>query len=181
MNPQSPIIRSTTVLAVKKAGRISLGADGQVTMNDMVIKRGARKVRRLYEEKVLVGFAGATADAMTLFEKLEAKLKSYNGNLMRASVELAKDWRTDRYLRRLEALLIAADSDSILLLSGNGDVIEPEDGLAAIGSGGGYAHAAAKALMDREDLDAAAIVEKSLLIAASICVYTNENILIETL
>ena len=171
----------TTVLAVRKNDMVALGADGQVTMNDMVVKGGAKKLRRLYDDKILTGFAGATADAMTLFEKLEGKLKDYGGNLTRASVELAKDWRTDRYLRRLEALLIAADKNSILLLSGSGDVIEPDEGIAAIGSGGGYALAAAKALYDRDDLDSRAIVEKSLLIAASICVYTNDSIQIETL
>ena len=171
----------TTVLAVRKNDRVALGADGQVTMNDMVVKGGAKKLRRLYDDKILTGFAGATADAMTLFEKLEGKLKDYGGNLTRASVELAKEWRTDRYLRRLEALLIAADKNSILLLSGSGDVIEPDEGIAAIGSGGGYALAAAKALYDRDDLDSRAIVEKSLLIAASICVYTNDSIQIETL
>ena len=172
---------STTVLAVRKNDMVALGADGQVTMNDMVVKGGAKKLRRLYDDKILTGFAGATADAMTLFEKLEGKLKDYGGNLTRASVELAKDWRTDRYLRRLEALLIAADKNSILLLSGSGDVIEPDEGIAAIGTGGGYPLAAAKALYDRDDLDSRAIVEKSLLIAASICVYTNDSIQIETL
>ena len=177
----SVTFHGTTVLAVRKNDMVALGADGQVTMNDMVVKGGAKKLRRLYDDKILTGFAGATADAMTLFEKLEGKLKDYGGNLTRASVELAKDWRTDRYLRRLEALLIAADKNSILLLSGSGDVIEPDEGIAAIGSGGGYALAAAKALYDRDDLDSRAIVEKSLLIAASICVYTNDSIQIETL
>jgi ATP-dependent HslUV protease subunit HslV len=138
-------------------------------------------VRRLYDDKILVGFAGATADALTLFEKLEGKLQEYHGNLTRAAVELAKEWRTDRYLRRLEALLLAADKSSILLLSGNGDVIEPDEGVAAIGSGGGYALAAAKAMMQVGDLDAPTIVEKSLRIAASICVFTNEHLQIETL
>lgn len=180
-DPQRPIIRSTTVLALRKNGAVSVGADGQITMNDMVIKASARKVRRLYEDRILVGFAGATADAMTLFDKLEAKLQDFSGNLTRAAVELAKEWRTDRYLRRLEALLLAADRDDILLISGTGDVIEPDGGMVAIGSGGGYAQAAATALMDRDDLDSEAIVRRSLEIAASICVYTNNEILIETL
>lgn len=180
-DPLRPIIRSTTVLALRKGSAVSVGADGQITMNDMVIKASARKVRRLYEDRILVGFAGATADAMTLFDKLEGKLQDFSGNLTRAAVELAKEWRTDRYLRRLEALLLAADQDNILLISGTGDVIEPDGGLVAIGSGGGYAQAAATALMDRDDLDSKAIVRRSLEIAATICVYTNSEILIETL
>jgi ATP-dependent HslUV protease subunit HslV len=174
-------IHGTTVLAVRKANQITLGADGQVTMQNMVIKEKAKKVRRLYEDRILAGFAGATADALTLFEKLETKLQSFSGNLKRASVELAKDWRTDRYLRRLEALLIAADRESLLLLSGTGDVIEPDEGIAAIGSGGGFALAAAKAFLERDDLDSRAVVEKSLGIAASICIFTNKNFQIETL
>lgn len=174
-------MHGTTVLAIRKGGQVSLAGDGQVSMKDTIIKGTARKVRRLYDDKILTGFAGATADALTLFEKLEAKLQSYNGNLLRSAVELAKDWRTDRYLRRLEAMLLAADRESILLLSGNGDVIEPDEGVAAIGSGGGYALAAARALMDREDLDAPAIARRSLEIAASICVYTNNHIQVETL
>ncbi len=177
----APRIRSTTVLAVRKGSTVTLGGDGQVTMQNMVIKRGAKKVRRLYDEKILAGFAGATADALTLFEKLEVKLQSHGGNLRRAAVELAKDWRTDRYLRRLEAMLIAADKETILLLSGTGDVIEPDEGIAAIGSGGGYAYAAAKAIMDRDDLDSRQVVERALGIAASICIYTNSNFQIETL
>jgi len=180
-DPSRPMIRSTTVLAVKRAGGVSVGADGQITMNDMIIKGSARKVRRLYDDRIIAGFAGATADAMTLFDKLEAKLQDFGGNLTRAAVELAKDWRTDRYLRRLEALLLAADRDNILLISGTGDVIEPDGGLVAIGSGGGYAQAAATALMDREDLGSEAIVRRSLEIAGSICIYTNNQILIETL
>ncbi len=175
------LIHGTTVLAVRKGGTVSIGSDGQVTMQNMVIKEGAKKVRRLFNNQVLAGFAGATADALTLFEKLEAKLESFSGNLRRAAVELAKDWRTDRYLRRLEALLIAADKESILLLSGTGDVIEPDEGIAAIGSGGGFALAAAKALIERDDLDARTIVERSLKIAASICIFTNDHIQIETL
>lgn len=174
-------IRSTTVIAVRKGGSTALGADGQVTLRDQVLKSTASKIRRLYEDKILTGFAGGTADALTLFERLEAKLQSHNGNLKRAAVELAKDWRTDRHLRRLEALLIAADRDTILILSGNGDVIEPDEGIAAIGSGGGFATAAARAMADRDDLTARDVVERSLRIAASLCIYTNENIRIETL
>lgn len=181
MDNKEPKIRSTTVVAVKKDGKVSLGADGQVTMQNMVVKGSAKKVRRLYDDQILTGFAGATADAMTLYEKLEGKLKEYKGNLTRAAVELAKEWRTDRYLRKLEALLLAADKNTILLISGTGDVLEPDEGIAAIGSGGGFALAAATAMIDREDLDAPQIVEKSLLIAASICIYTNENIHVETL
>jgi len=179
--PLLPAFHGTTVLAVRKGGTVSMGADGQVTMNNMIVKEGARKVRRLFGDRILTGFAGATADALTLFEKLEARLQSFNGNLMRAAVELAKDWRTDRYLRRLEALLLAADRTTILLLSGAGDVIEPDEGIAAIGSGGGFALAAAKALLDREDLNSRAVVERSLEIAASICVFTNRRFEIETL
>ena len=171
----------TTILAVRKGGQVCVGGDGQVTMNNMVVKGGARKVRRLHDGKIVTGFAGATADAMTLFDKLEAKLQEHGGNLTRAAVELAKDWRTDRYLRRLEAMLIAADRDSILLLSGTGDVLEPDEGVIAIGSGGGYALAAAKALMDREDLSAEQIVRKAMEIAAGICIYTNTQIITETL
>lgn len=181
MDSTPTIFHGTTVLAVRKGGTVTIGADGQITMKDMVVKEGAKKVRRLYDEKIVGGFAGTTADALTLFEKLEAKLQAYNGNLTRASVELAKEWRTDRYLRRLEALLLAADKQTILLLSGSGDVIEPEEGIAAIGSGGGYALAAAKALIDRDDLDSRAVVERSLQIAASICIYTNQNFQLETL
>ncbi len=174
-------MHGTTVLAVKKDGKISIGADGQVTMNNMVVKGTARKVRRLHDDKVLTGFAGATADAMTLYEKLEGKLQSFGGNLPRAAVELAKEWRTDKYLRRLEALLLAADKESILLISGNGDVIEPDEGVVAIGSGGGFALAAAKAMMDRTELSSEDVARRSLVIAASICIYTNESIHVETL
>jgi ATP-dependent HslUV protease subunit HslV len=171
----------TTILAVRKGGEVCIAGDGQVTMNNMIIKATARKVRRLHEGRVLAGFAGATADAMTLFEKLETKLQEHGGNLTRAAVELAKDWRTDRYLRRLEAFLIAADRDVTLLLSGNGDVLEPDEGVIAIGSGGGFALAAAKALFDREDATAEVIARRSLEIAATICVFTNTNLLIEKL
>lgn len=174
-------MHGTTVLAVKKDGHTSVAADGQVTMNNMVVKGTARKVRTLHDGKVLTGFAGATADAMTLYEKLEGKLQAYGGNLQRAAVELAKEWRTDKYLRRLEALLIAADKECILLISGNGDVIEPDEGVTAIGSGGGFALAAARAMMDRPDLSSEALARRALEIAASICIYTNESIHVETL
>ena len=173
-------IRSTTILGVRKKGKIALGGDGQVTMGEKVMKGNARKVRRLHDDKVLAGFAGGTADAFTLFEYFEKKLEEY-GNLTRAAIELAKDWRTDRHLRRLEALLIVADDTQSLLISGTGDVIEPERDLLAIGSGGAYCQAAARALLDNTDLDACGIVEKSLAIAADICVYTNNQITIEEL
>ncbi len=176
-----PVIRSTTILAVRKGGRTAIGGDGQVTLQNMVVKGGARKVRRLHEGKVLAGFAGASADALALFEKLEAKLQEHNGNLTRAAVELAKDWRTDRYLRRLEAMLLAADKETILLLSGTGDVIEPDEGVLAIGSGGGYALAAARALLDREDMSAEQTVRRALEITSEICIYTNGNIIVETI
>ena len=171
----------TTILGIRKGGQLALAGDGQVTLNDTVIKGAARKVRRLHDGKVLVGFAGATADAMTLFEKLEAKLKEYNGNLQRAAVELAKDWRSDRVLRRLDALLIAGDLNALLMITGSGDVLEPDDEIAAVGSGGGYALAAARALVESPDLSAAEIAERSLKIAASICVYTNDTITVESL
>ncbi len=158
-----------------------LGGDGQVTVGNTVLKANARKVRRLRDDRVLAGFAGGTADAFTLFERFEGALDKYSGNLVRAAVELAKDWRSDRVLRRLEALLAVADADSSLVISGNGDVIEPEDGLIAIGSGGPYAQAAARALLDATDMDARAVVERSLAIAADICIYTNHNVSIESL
>lgn len=180
--PSDPVrFRSTTILAVRKGVSTCIGGDGQVSMNEAIVKSSARKVRRLHGGHVLAGFAGASADAMTLFEKLEAKLQEHGGNLTRAAVELAKEWRTDRYLRRLEALLIAADKETMLLLSGTGDVLEPDEGVTAIGSGGGYALAAARALMQNEDLDAEQIVRRALQIAASICVYTNDTIVAETL
>jgi len=175
-----PPLHATTVLAVRRGDRVVLAADGQVTMNDTVIKHGAKKLRRMYDDAVIAGFAGATADAFTLFERLEAKLEQYPGQLTRAAVELAKDWRTDRYLRRLEAMMIVADKDVSLVLTGTGDVLEPEHGVMAIGSGGNYALAAARALAD-SDKDAEAIVRRSLDIAADICVYTNRNVTIETL
>ncbi len=173
--------RGTTILAVRRGDQVVVGGDGQVSFGDTVMKGNARKVRRLYHDKVIAGFAGGTADAFTLFERFEAKLEKHQGNLLRAAVELAKDWRTDRMLRRLEALLIVADHSASLLISGNGDVIEPEHELVAIGSGGGYAQAAARALMENSELDARVIVEKALGIAADICVYTNHHITIEAL
>ena len=171
----------TTVLAVRRGSSVVIGADGQVTMGHTIMKGNARKVRRLYKDKILAGFAGGTADAFTLFERFEAKLEKHQGHLTRAAVELAKDWRTDRMLRRLEALLAVADSSASLILTGNGDVIEPEDGLIAIGSGGPYAQAAARALMSHTGLSAREIVEHSLHIAGDICLYTNHNLTIEEL
>jgi len=173
--------RGTTILSVRRNGKVVVGGDGQVSMGNTVMKGNARKVRRLYGERVLAGFAGGTADAFTLFERFEGKLEKYSGHLMRSAVELAKDWRTDRMLRRLEALLVVADASTSLVISGNGDVIEPEDNLMAIGSGGPYAQAAARALLDHSDLDARGIVEKGLSIAADICVFTNHNLTIEEL
>jgi ATP-dependent HslUV protease subunit HslV len=174
-------IKGTTILCVRHKGRVVMAGDGQVSLGQTVMKHTAKKVRRIYQDRVLAGFAGATADAFTLFAKFEEKLEQYNGNLLRAAVELAKDWRTDRILRRLEALLIVADRDHSLVISGNGDVIEPDDGVTAIGSGGPYAHAAAKALTQFSDLDARAIVEEAMKIAASICIYTNDRIIFEEL
>ena len=171
----------TTVLCVRHGGKVALAGDGQVTVQNTIMKHTARKVRRLYQDKCLAGFAGATADAFTLFEKFEKKLEQYNGNLTRAAVELAKDWRTDRMLRRLEALLIVADGEHTFVLSGNGDVIEPDDGIAAIGSGGPYAQAAAKALVAHTDLSAVDIVKEAMLIASQICIYTNDRLVIEEL
>jgi ATP-dependent HslUV protease, peptidase subunit HslV len=171
----------TTVLAVRHKGKVALAGDGQVTIGDTVMKHGAKKVRKLYKNQVLAGFAGATADAFTLFERFETKLEQYRGNLSRAAVELAKDWRTDRLLRRLEALLIVADRKLTLVLSGNGDVIEPDDGVAAIGSGGPFALAAARALIQHSNLGATAIVQEAMRIAAQICIYTNDQLVIEEL
>jgi ATP-dependent HslUV protease subunit HslV len=165
----------TTILSVRRDGEVALGGDGQVSLGNTIMKGNARKVRTLYHGKVIAGFAGGTADAFTLFERFEAKLEKHQGHLVRAAVELAKDWRTDRALRRLEALLAVADKDSSLIITGNGDVIEPEDSLIAIGSGGPYAQASAKALLDNTDLSAREIVEKGLDIAASICVFTNDQ------
>jgi ATP-dependent HslUV protease subunit HslV len=173
--------RGTTILSVRRNGHVVVGGDGQVSMGNTVMKGNARKVRTLYHGKVLAGFAGGTADAFTLFERFEAKLEKHQGHLVRSAVELAKDWRTDRMLRRLEALLVVADKESSLIITGNGDVIEPEDCLMAIGSGGPFAQAAARAMLDNTDLDARSIVEKSLKIASSICVYTNQNLTLEEL
>jgi ATP-dependent HslUV protease subunit HslV len=170
---------ATTILSVRRQGQVVVGGDGQVSMGNTILKGNARKVRRLYQDRVIAGFAGGTADAFTLFERFEGKLEKHQGNLIRAAVELAKDWRTDRILRRLEALLIVADRESSLIISGNGDVIEPEDAIMAIGSGGSFAQAAARALVDNTELDAATIVRKGLAIAADICVYTNHNVVLE--
>ncbi|MDA8173495.1 MAG: ATP-dependent protease subunit HslV [Nitrospiraceae bacterium] len=174
-------MRGTTVLCVRRGGKTAIGCDGQVTMGDTVLKHNAKKIRRLYDGKILAGFAGATADAFTLFEKFEEKAQATRGNLTKACVELAKDWRTDRILRRLEALLIVANESTTLIISGTGDVIEPEAGIAAIGSGGQYAKAAAQALYENTNLSAREIVEKAMNIAASICVYTNDQIMMEEL
>jgi ATP-dependent HslUV protease subunit HslV len=174
-------IKGTTILSVRRGDRVVIGGDGQVSMGQTVMKANARKVRRLYKDRVLAGFAGATADAFTLFERFEAELEKYQGHLTRAAVELAKHWRTDRALRRLEALLAVADAQASLIISGTGDVIEPEHGLLAIGSGGVYAQAAARALLENTSLDARAIVERSLSIAADICIYTNHVHTIEEL
>lgn len=171
----------TTILSVRRDGQVVIGGDGQVSLGNTVMKGNARKVRRLYKNQVLAGFAGGTADAFTLFERFEAKLEAHHGQLTRAAVELAKDWRTDRSLRRLEALLAVADKEASLIITGNGDVIQPEDDLIAIGSGGMYAQAAARALLDNTQLDARSIVEKGLTIAGDICVYTNQNHTIEVL
>lgn len=173
--------RGTTILAVRRHGKVVIGGDGQVTLGNTVMKGNARKVRRLYKDRVIAGFAGGTADAFTLFERFEGKLEKHQGNLTRAAVEMAKDWRTDRVLRRLEALLIVADTTATLMITGNGDVIEPEHDLIAIGSGGPFAQSAALALYQNTELDARSIVEKSLGIAAGICIYTNGNLTIEEL
>ncbi len=173
--------RSTTVIAVKKDGKVAMAGDGQVTMGETVMKGNARKVRKIYDGKVLTGFAGATADAFTLFDKFEEKLKEFNGDLTRAAVELAKMWRTDRSMGKLEALLLVANKDTILLISGTGDVVEPENNILAIGSGGNYAYAAALAYMETSNLSAKEIAERSLRIAGNICIYTNEHITSEEL
>ncbi len=173
--------KGTTILCARRNGQMVIGGDGQVTLGNVVMKGNARKVRRLYNGKVLAGFAGSTADAFTLFERFEAKLQAHSGQLLRAAVEMAKDWRTDRALRRLEAMMIVADQTTMLLLSGTGDVIEPEHDFIAIGSGGSYAHAAAQALMDNTELSALEVVEKALTIAADLCIYTNHQLTIETL
>jgi ATP-dependent HslUV protease subunit HslV len=175
------ILKGTTILSVRRDNIVVIGGDGQVSMGDTVMKGNARKVRRLYHDKVLAGFAGSTADAFTLFERFEGKLERHQGHLVRAAVELAKDWRTERSLRKLEALLTVADDSASLIISGTGDVIEPENDVMAIGSGGSYAKSAAIALLQNSDLSAREIVEKSLMIAADICVYTNQNLTIESL
>ena len=171
----------TTILSARRNGKVALGGDGQVTLGNIVIKASARKVRRLYHDRILTGFAGGTADAFTLFERFEAKLEKHQGNLVRSAVELAKDWRTDRILRRLEAMLAVADRESSLIITGIGDVLEPELGLIAIGSGGAYALSTARALLENTELDAEAIVRRSLSIAADLCIYTNQNVSVEVL
>lgn len=181
MSSDANIWHGTTILSVRKGGRVVIAGDGQVTLGQQVIKSNARKVRQLTDGSVIAGFAGATADAFTLFERLEAKLEQHPGQLTRACVELAKDWRTDRYLRRLEAMMAVADKDTSLVLTGTGDVLEPEDGLIGIGSGGSYALSAARALIDLEGMDAEAIARKAMGIAADICVYTNTSVVIESL
>ncbi len=173
--------RGTTILSVRRAGHVVIGGDGQVSLGDTVMKGNARKVRRLYQDRVIAGFAGGTADAFTLFERFEGKLEQYSGNLARSAVELAKDWRTDRMLRRLEAMLCVADETSSLVISGNGDVIEPENNIMAIGSGGNYAKSAAMALLENTELDAREVTEISLGIAADICIYTNRSLVLEEL
>jgi ATP-dependent HslUV protease subunit HslV len=179
MNQSLTNYHGTTILAIRKDDKIVLAGDGQVTLNQTVVKHNARKVRRLYNDKIIVGFAGATADAFNLFDRFEAKLERYNGKLTRAAVELAKDWRTDKYLRRLEAIMLAADNLNLYLISGNGDVIEPDEGVIGIGSGGVPAQAAATALMRNSSLEADEIAAQAMEIAASICIYTNTNIIIE--
>jgi ATP-dependent HslUV protease subunit HslV len=175
------LFRATTVLAMLDKGNAAMGADGQVTMGETIMKAKAAKIRKIYNDTILTGFAGATADAFTLFERFESKIDQFSGNMPRAAVELAKEWRTDKYLRRLEALLVILDKKNILMLSGTGDVVEPDDGIVAIGSGGPYALAAARALKENSKLPVADIVRKSLEVAASICVYTNSNIVVETI
>ncbi len=175
------MFHGTTILCVRRGDKVAIASDGQVTMGNTVLKHNARKIRKMYNDKILAGFAGATADAFTLFEKFEAKLETYRGNITRAAVELAKDWRTDRVLRRLEALLIVSDAEHTFILSGTGDVIEPEGGVAAIGSGGPYALAAGRALYENTDIAAVEIVKKAMDIAADICIYTNKNITLEEL
>src|SRR5262245_28564156 len=176
-----PTFHGTTILSVRRGQSVALGGDGQVTLGNIVVKASARKVRKLYKDQVLAGFAGATADAFTLFERFESKLEKHQGNLVRAAIELTKDWRTDRVLRRLEAMLAVADKDASLIITGNGDVLEPEKGILSIGSGGGYAQAAARALLENSELGARDIVKKSLEIAGELCIYTNMNHTIEVL
>jgi ATP-dependent HslUV protease subunit HslV len=175
------MVHGTTILSVRRGQNVAIAGDGQVTMGNTVLKRNARKIRKMYNDRILAGFSGATADAFTLFEKFEGKIEAYRGNITRAAVELAKDWRTDKILRRLEAMLIVADTEHTFIVSGTGDVIEPEDGIASIGSGGPFAQAAARALTENTDLAARDIVEKALKIAGEICIYTNEHIITEEL
>ena len=179
--PKKRLIRSTTVLSVRRDGHVVLAGDGQVTLGESVIKHSAKKIRRLYNDKIIAGFAGSTADAFTLFSRFEAKLEQYHGNLGRAAVELGKDWRTDKFLRNLEALLIVSDKDQTFLLSGQGDVIEPDGGIAAIGSGGPYAQAAAQALIEHTQLGARQVAEEAMKIAGKMCIYTNDKVTIEEL
>ena len=181
MKESNPVWHGTTILSLRKAHEVVIAGDGQVSLGDTVIKASAQKVRRLGAGSVLVGFAGATADAFTLFERLEVKLEQYPGQLTRACVEMAKDWRTDRYLRRLEAMMAVADKEISLVLTGNGDVLEPDDGIVGIGSGGNYALAAARGLFDRDDMDAESIARRAMTIAAGICVYTNTSLIVEKL
>ena len=171
----------TTILAVRRGKHVAVAGDGQVTLKDTIMKHTARKVRKIYQDKIIVGFAGATADALNLYERFEGKLEQFNGNITRSAVELAKDWRTDKYLRRLEAILVAVDLDHMFLISGNGDVIEPDEGVLGIGSGGAYAQAAATALVHHTELDARTVAEAAMKIAARLCIYTNEDITLEEL
>lgn len=179
MNNNSAGFHGTTILAVRRGRQVAVAGDGQVTIKDTVMKHHAKKVRKIYNDKIIVGFAGATADALNLYERFEAKLEKFNGNLTRSAVELAKDWRTDKYLRRLEAILVAVDADHLFLISGNGDVIEPDEGVLGIGSGGAYAQAAATALIRHTDIDARTIADAAMKIAAGLCIYTNEDVTIE--
>lgn len=179
--PSTQPLHGTTILAVRRGKQVAVAGDGQITMKDTVMKHRAKKVRRIYKDRIIVGFAGATADALNLYERFEGKLEQFNGNMTRAAVELAKEWRTDKYLRRLEAILVAVDADHFFLISGSGDVIEPDEGVFGIGSGGAYAQAAAMALIQHTDLKARSIAEIAMKIAASLCVYTNDNVTVEEL
>ena len=181
MSSETPVFHGTTILSVRRGAQVAMGGDGQVTLGNIVVKASARKVRRLYREQVLAGFAGATADAFTLFERFEAKLEKHQGHLVRAAVELTKDWRTDRVLRRLEAMLAVADRETSLIITGNGDVLEPELGIVAIGSGGAYAQASARALLQHTAMPPAEVVKQSLAIAGDLCIYTNQNHVIEVI
>lgn len=181
MNDKSTNLHGTTILAVRRGKHVAVAGDGQVSMKDTIMKHHAKKVRKIYNDKIIVGFAGATADALNLYERFEGKLEQFNGNITRSAVELAKDWRTDKYLRRLEAVLVVVDSDHLFLISGNGDVLEPDEGILGIGSGGPYAQAAAIALIRHTELDAKTIADAAMKIAAGLCIYTNEEITIEEL